>query len=180
MSERTYTKLKILTVKQPWAGAILAGPKDIENRTQRTHFRGTLLIHASRSDDHDALRNAELVRRIGTGMALADQQGVILGMIDIKGCERIDDVQLEWASGPWCWLLDKATARIFREPIPHRGQLGLHDVPDALAADVAAAIADALTPHTWLRHRQDDAMHADMQREAESMTRRGKSFTEGE
>lgn len=39
--------MKTLTVKQPWASLIIEGIKDIENRTWKTKFRGTVLIHSS-------------------------------------------------------------------------------------------------------------------------------------
>ena len=39
--------VKIISVRQPWAWLIVAGHKDIENRTWRTSYRGRLLIHAS-------------------------------------------------------------------------------------------------------------------------------------
>lgn len=38
---------KALSIKQPWASLIAHGIKDIENRTWKTHFRGTIYIHAS-------------------------------------------------------------------------------------------------------------------------------------
>ena len=38
--------MKTLTVKQPWASLIVAGIKDIENRTWATKYRGPLMIHA--------------------------------------------------------------------------------------------------------------------------------------
>lgn len=41
--------MKALTVKQPWAGLIIAGGKDIENRTWRTSYRGRVLIHAAKT-----------------------------------------------------------------------------------------------------------------------------------
>lgn len=42
MTERT-----IISIRQPWAWLIVHGPKRIENRTWRTHYRGPILIHAS-------------------------------------------------------------------------------------------------------------------------------------
>ena len=44
--------MRCLTVRQPWAWAIVAGLKSIENRSRRTTHRGPLLIHAgiSRSE----------------------------------------------------------------------------------------------------------------------------------
>lgn len=38
--------MKALTVRQPWASLIAAGVKTIETRSQRTHHRGPLAIHA--------------------------------------------------------------------------------------------------------------------------------------
>ena len=38
--------MKALSVRQPWAELIVAGLKDVENRTWRTDYRGPVLIHA--------------------------------------------------------------------------------------------------------------------------------------
>lgn len=40
-----------LTIKQPWAALIIAGIKDVENRSWTTPHRGLLLIHAGITDD---------------------------------------------------------------------------------------------------------------------------------
>lgn len=37
-------RVKVLTVKQPWASLIVHGIKDIENRSWQTNFRGRVLI----------------------------------------------------------------------------------------------------------------------------------------
>jgi hypothetical protein len=39
--------VKVLTIRQPWAHAILHLGKDVENRSWRTRYRGLLLIHAA-------------------------------------------------------------------------------------------------------------------------------------
>lgn len=41
--------MKALSVRQPWAWAILFAGKRIENRTRSTNFRGEFLLHASKS-----------------------------------------------------------------------------------------------------------------------------------
>lgn len=51
--------MKTLSIKQPYASLIAEGIKDIENRSFRTYFRGTFLIHAS-MQWHDRLFNGEL------------------------------------------------------------------------------------------------------------------------
>lgn len=40
-------KYKVLSVRQPYASLLVGGIKDVENRSRRTNFRGTVLIHAS-------------------------------------------------------------------------------------------------------------------------------------
>ena len=39
--------MKAISIKQPWASLIIEGIKDIENRTWKTSFRGTVLVHAT-------------------------------------------------------------------------------------------------------------------------------------
>ena len=39
--------MKVIVVRQPWAWLIVHGYKDIENRSWKTRYRGTLLIQAS-------------------------------------------------------------------------------------------------------------------------------------
>jgi hypothetical protein len=46
----------ILTVRQPWASAIIYAGKDVENRSWTTSHRGRLYIHAwMRLDPEDVL-----------------------------------------------------------------------------------------------------------------------------
>jgi hypothetical protein len=39
-----------LSIRQPWAWLIIQGFKDIENRSWEVHYRGSILIHASKSN----------------------------------------------------------------------------------------------------------------------------------
>ena len=55
--------MKAITIKQPWASLIVAGIKDIENRTWKTSFRGRVLIHAAKTPVKEglmALNNLQL------------------------------------------------------------------------------------------------------------------------
>ena len=45
------SRYRCLSIKQPWAWAILNG-KPVENRTWLTYYRGPFLIHASKTFDH--------------------------------------------------------------------------------------------------------------------------------
>lgn len=42
--------MKVLSIQNPWAVLVAAGIKDVENRGQRTNYRGRLLIHALKFD----------------------------------------------------------------------------------------------------------------------------------
>ena len=52
---------KALSIKQPWAWAILQLGKDVENRTWSTNFRGFFLIHASKTLDKKGYEYLEWV-----------------------------------------------------------------------------------------------------------------------
>jgi hypothetical protein len=96
--------MKAITVRQPWAELIASGAKRVENRTWRTRYRGPLLIHA------------------------AKPTGAIVATADLIDCVPIQDAQhLDFAEGPWCWLLEYI--RRLPKPIPCRGQQRLFDLP---------------------------------------------------
>ena len=41
--------MRAISVRPPWAWAILHAGKDIENRTWKTKLRGTIAVHASQT-----------------------------------------------------------------------------------------------------------------------------------
>lgn len=41
--------MKAISIRQPWAWAILYAGKDVENRSRRSNYRGPVLLHASGS-----------------------------------------------------------------------------------------------------------------------------------
>src|SRR5512135_2097795 len=52
-------QIKALSVRQPWANAIMLG-KDVENRSRYFAHRGLLLIHASSHLDYRARRDPRI------------------------------------------------------------------------------------------------------------------------
>src|SRR5207302_502261 len=52
-------RMKALTVRQPWAWAIVQGKKDVENRSWRTDHRGMVAIHAGGSREGEPLPRGE-------------------------------------------------------------------------------------------------------------------------
>jgi hypothetical protein len=75
--------MKIISIRQPWASLIfLAGdPKDVENRTWPTRYRGPVLIHASQRAD-DVTRD-EIERRFGVRPPAVLPLGGIVGIAEI-------------------------------------------------------------------------------------------------
>lgn len=119
---------KALSVRQPWAYAILHLSKDVENRSWRPgntgmNFRGPVCIHASsglgREEYEDA---ADSIRQI-CGKAVPPARDLPRGAI--VGTVEIVDIVKESAS-PWFF---GAIGLVLRNPqpitpIPAGGQLG--------------------------------------------------------
>jgi hypothetical protein len=111
---------RALTLKQPWAAAILWGGKDVENRSWPTRFRGEVHIHAGSRDDPAWMDSpmAEAIAAIPEG--LRSLHGLILGTVEITGCVR--DASSPWATeNHWHWLLKDP--RPYPSPIRDRGRL---------------------------------------------------------
>jgi ASCH domain len=53
---------RLLTIRQPWAWAIIYGGKDVENRSWLTKHRGPLLIHAGSAFDPRRVRDRQAAR----------------------------------------------------------------------------------------------------------------------
>lgn len=133
--------MKALTIRQPWAWAIMTGLKPLENRSRPFHHRGPLLIHSGLAEETDMVEDmlAIAARQTGTSLALLrnaySQQahrGAILGAVTVKGC--VTWHVSEWFFGPHALVLERP--RKARYPVHCRGQLGLWQVP----ADVKAAL----------------------------------------
>lgn len=123
--------MKALSVKNPWAWAIIHGGKDVENRTWTTTYRGPILIHASKSWADGAAHNLMVQRaleRVGRDIAYPtyEARGVILGQVELVDC--VEDSESLWAEkGAWHWVLQNP--RPLLTPIPVKGSLGLWDYP---------------------------------------------------
>jgi hypothetical protein len=112
----------VLTIRQPWASSIFVVGKDVENRKQRTNFRGRLWIHAglySSRREPDRWADNAGVRVPREPLA----RGLILGCVELYDCvEESDSV---WAiDDHFYWLLRKPMA--LRRPVPHVGSLGFY------------------------------------------------------
>jgi hypothetical protein len=125
---RPLVTMKALSVRQPWAWAIIHGGKRFENRTWRTDHRGPLLIHAAR-----ARVDLDAGRRLVPGLPAEDELdfGALVGLVQLvdvlpaRECPRADP----FVEGPLCWVLEDPRPLV---PVPYRGRLQLFDVPAGL------------------------------------------------
>jgi hypothetical protein len=108
--------MKALTIRQPWASLIVAGIKDVENRSWRTNYRGRLGIHAGSRVDQDAF---DAHRHLLDGDL---PRGALIGSVTVVDC--IATSRSKWAlPGHWHWVL--ADAKKLARPRPMPGKLGL-------------------------------------------------------
>jgi hypothetical protein len=105
---------RALSVRQPWAFAILHLGKDVENRRRRTYIRERVLIQASLKIERDKVEELGLDPDELT-------TGAIVGSVEIVDC--VNDSKSEWAiPGQWHWILEDPP--VLAKPIPLMGALG--------------------------------------------------------
>jgi hypothetical protein len=122
--------VKVLTVKNPWADWIINGlaglMKNTENRTWETLYRGRIMIHASKTLDHELLKlgdfyAADLNR-------WEKQKGHIIGTVELYAVDR--EMKTQWDEpGLFHWRLRNPVP--LDKPIPARGSLGLWEYKEA-------------------------------------------------
>ena len=77
-------KVRVITLKQPWASLIANGLKIYEFRNMNYSYRGKILIHAGKGVDKEAL---ESVKEFN----LEYPQSKIMAEVEIVDCIQIDD-----------------------------------------------------------------------------------------
>jgi tetratricopeptide (TPR) repeat protein len=110
-------------VQQPFAWAICAGIKTVENRSRGTNYRGPIAIHASSKKQ----RVNDLVRQFGSKLSSnLFEFGAIIGVADLVDVVNMGrDLESDpFACGPVCWKLKNA--RLLPTPIPAPGDLNLY------------------------------------------------------
>lgn len=90
--------IKAISVRQPWAWAIVHAGKDIENRDWPTRFRGPVCIHAAKgASQSELLAASRFMHGIGVGRVprIPDmERGGIIGVAEIVDC-------VEASASPW-------------------------------------------------------------------------------
>ena len=116
--------MKAISIRNPWASLIVAGIKDIENRTWITNYRGKLLIHVSQKFDKVGL---EMMKKMGLAENFIDSMkgysGGIIGQVELVDVVKKSDSP--WFEGPYGFVLKNAKILPFK---PCLGKLGIFDL----------------------------------------------------
>lgn len=142
--------MKAISIRQPWAWAIVAGYKDVENRDWPTRYRGRVLIHASKREEtgdvdyvvnlvaHQTGRTREDIAREYGDHLLAGGLGAIVGAATIDDC--VEDMRSDWFFGKYGFVVADATAI---QPVPCKGALSFFNVPPQVAQAIREASGSA-------------------------------------
>ena len=122
--------MKALSLKQPWATIIVKGIKPIENRLWRSSYRGSLLIHASKTWDKDgAAWIVKLKPELRDLIYWSDHlKGKIIGQVEMVDC--VAQYDSEWFFGPYGFVFEDPHEFYPEQAIPYRGQLRIFEVSD--------------------------------------------------
>lgn len=115
--------MKAISIRQPWAWAILHAGKDIENRSWSTTYRGELAVHATQLD---------LGWSFPVGVKHPPERDMVLGAI-VGLVEMVDVIRCSsspWFTGPYGFLL--RNPRALARPIICPGNSGIWDLPKRL------------------------------------------------
>ena len=134
----THPAVKALTIRQPWAWAVVHAGKDVENRRWQTSYRGPLLIHAAKGDDPGGAARILWTMAdpgaFGQPRAAFQARGAIIGMAYLA--DILTDSPSRWAQPHrFHWILE------FPEPVDPpvscSGMPGLWTPPPAATEAVA-------------------------------------------
>lgn len=151
-----YVRVRGLTLWRPWALAILAGPKRVENRPRAWNIQGELLaLHNGLRFDH---RSAVQIAAAWEDYPGVDEPtferlttpGLIVGVARVAKVAtpaELGDEHRLWATGPICYVLDRPV--VLPKPIPWQGQQGLFNVTGEPADEIRRAWFE-------LRHQVED------------------------
>lgn len=153
------TELRAITIRQPWAEAVVDGFKPIENRSQgfAKGYRGLVLIHAGKGwssrGEHDPRVLAVYPRPPRRESVDA---GAVLGVADLVDVHPASQCCAPWGEetyppanpegrppGRVTHLVLEHPVRI--HPVPARGALGLWRPDEDLVLEVAAHLARRVT-----------------------------------
>lgn len=143
--------MKALSLMEPWATFMALGLKTVETRSWVAHYRGEVMIHASKSKECLGLAN-EILARAGLELRFPEGHpwplGKIVAVVDLSECLHTghflpgknitvaDYCMGDYSSGRFGFR----TRNLWKvpEPVECRGALGFWLVPAEIAQRVLA------------------------------------------
>jgi hypothetical protein len=139
-------KVPALSIRPPWAQCIMGRWKPCENRTWSTKYRGMLLVHASQTYEREGLEFAKALGVPPGHLTNPRWMSGYLGVAELTDVHASGDCN--GGCGPWGaagqfhWVMK--LPRIFSQPVPGGGKLGLYR--KGIPAEVLVAAAALGSP----------------------------------
>lgn len=149
--------MRVLTVRQPAAWAIMWGGKTVENRGRNIagDYRGPVAIQAGLqvlNEDHPFWDHNQYRAAFSHATAhvrhRVDVRGAILGVVDLVDVHHCFNARTNFEGcSPWAepdaWHLVFANPRALDKPVPWRGALGLVGAPLGIEGEWLVEYGDA-------------------------------------
>ncbi len=130
MAKKNREVWKCLSIRQPYAWAIVMGAKDVENRSWKSSHLGRLHIHAGLKEFDETIVEdvtERVARHLRIPISAAREAyrvhrerglGAVIGSVRMVGCVTSHDS--EWFEGDYGFILSDPEP--FDEPIPCKGR----------------------------------------------------------
>lgn len=118
--------MRAISTRQPFAWALFHG-KPLENRDWPLRYTGPLLIHASKTFDHDGYY---WIRQTFPELEMPHRDDFVFGAL-VGKARMVDCVSFHpspWFFGDWGHVYEDPEE--FKTPIPWKGEQGIFFVPD--------------------------------------------------
>ena len=150
--------MKCLSVSQPFADLIILRKKTIELRNWNTNFRGEFLIHSPLKIRKEDCKRLKMNGKLITGAIVGKAE-----LYDVKRYNSIkeirDDQKFHFASKKFhnkTFGFMLKNTKLFRIPIPWKGQLGFFEVElpktKIKNKEIVSDIIDEEYRYQWIGH----------------------------
>ncbi|QUC64839.1 ASCH domain-containing protein [Nitrosopumilus sp. K4] len=150
--------MKCLSVSQPFAELIITGKKTIELRKWNTNFRGEFLIHAPLKIRNEDCKRLKINHKPVTGAIVGKAELYDVKKYnsekEVKEDQKFHLASKKFYNRAYGFMLKKP--KIFRVPIPWKGQLGFFevDLPKTVvkSKEIVSDIIDEEYRYQWINH----------------------------
>ncbi len=150
--------MKCLSVSQPFADLIISGKKTIELRSWNTNFRGEFLVHAPLKIRTKDVKRLKIDKKFVVGRIVGKAELYDVKKYDSKKKIREDKkfhhAEKDFQNKTFGFMLKNP--KLFRIPIPWKGQLGFFDVEIPKTKiknkEIVSDIIDEEYRYQWIGH----------------------------